>query len=194
MKCFLFMGLSILAMHFPISYGGRGYTVSKKERTADKVLLKASKTIERQTGLTCIGTGGRMMYDVEMLALSFQQEGELDVAGAREKVIKAGEIFLEEINSCEELKKYLKPCPFTAENIAIRLFIVDTDRNYLPVEKLQYVSALDGTIRYVADYPGRIKSYQLAEETFEEARKKVQSQPEVIVESKQLELSPLRKP
>ncbi|MCH9612751.1 MAG: hypothetical protein S4CHLAM102_12480 [Chlamydiia bacterium] len=184
LKYALFIGLFFFGVFPSISYGDRGSDVSKRERIVDKVLLKAAKTIEREIGINCIGTGGGTMHGVEMLALSFQQRGELDVVSARKKVVQAGEIFLEEINSCKDLQKYLKPCPFTEQNIEIFVFIVDVDRNNLPYDKLQCASLIKGMLEYENHSPDRNRLCMVEKETYEEARKKVQSQPEVIVESK----------
>ncbi len=181
LKYLFFIGLSFIGFHLPISYGGRGSDVSKRERIVDKVLLKASKTIEREAGIVCIGTGGGTMHGVEMLALSFQHKGKLDIAKAREKVIQAGEIFLGEINSCEELKKYLKPCPFTGNNIEIRIIFVNTDQRKLPADKLQSVSSTNGVLRYYIDHPDKIALHMLATESYEEAKNLVMSKEKAIV-------------
>ncbi len=176
MKYILFIGLSLLGFHLPIAYSGRGYTVSKKERTADKVLLKASKAIERKTGVKCIGTGGGMMYEVHTLALSFQHKGDLDIASAREKIVQAGEIFLEEINSCEELKKYLKTYPFTPNNIEFYIWFKLQDQNSDTKGKVRFVHCGDGILSYYTYQPGVYPKTPFFEETYDEAKLRIDSE------------------
>ncbi|MCH9612754.1 MAG: hypothetical protein S4CHLAM102_12510 [Chlamydiia bacterium] len=184
LKYALFVGLFFIGISPSISYSGGRSDVSKRESAVDKVLLKAAKTIEKEIGIDCIGTGGGTMHGVEMLSLSFQQNGELDIPSARVKIVKAGEIFLEEINSCKELRKYLIPCPFTPKNIEICILVFDVNRNNLPFDKLQCVSTNKGTVKYRVDSPDRNTFCVVEKETYEEAREKILIQPEVIVESK----------
>ncbi len=147
-----------------------GLGVPPDERIADKITAKTAKKLRKEKDLCLIGTGAQMMYEIEMLAMSFNYYKEVDVEQARELVVYATETYLDAINSNEKIRPYLANYPFTAKNIEIRIFPWNTDGQDLPLNKISCISFTHGNIRYRTEIDYNPPMYQ---ESYEEALSKV---------------------
>ena len=73
---------------------------------------------------------------------------------------------LVEINNSQEIKPYLHQNLFTAKNIEIRIWVSNPDESELPLDKIYYISSLNGEVSYYI----RAKDRQaIHEESYEEA-------------------------
>ena len=129
---------------------------------------QTSKEVKKELNLVAIGTGGALMYDVKMSALSFKCYREIDIEKGRELIVKIIEKYLKNINEYRPIRPYLHNYPFKVENIEIRMFISKSDGRDIPDGQLNYISCLDGTIKYTASGP-KWTDIILKKETFKEA-------------------------
>jgi len=116
-----------------------------------------------------IGTGGQMMDDIQMMAMSFEVCRPIDVSKARQLLISVIQKYLSKINNDEKIRPYLHQYPFTDKNIEIDFWIRNPDRSRVALNKIYYVSAIDGILRYYVDDPEKFSRKLVNEETYEEA-------------------------
>ena len=141
---------------------------SDYEKIADSITEKTAKELKVQKNLCLVGTGGQMMHDIQMMAMSFFYYQEVDLKTARELIVYAIDKYLDEINSNKEIRPYLHEYPFTVKNVEIRIWVYNPDRSELPLEKIYCITSLNGKLRYYV----RSNPHQaIYEETYEEARK-----------------------
>jgi hypothetical protein len=145
------------------------------EKIADNITNKTAKKLEEEKGLILVGIGGQMMNDIQKMSISFYLYHEVDLATARELVVNSVNEYLKEINNNKEIQPYLHEYPFTAKNIEISIFIYNSDRSDLPLNKIYCVSADEGKVSYFIRSLGFYKPF--SEESFEEAEDKVNSSP-----------------
>ena len=140
------------------------------EKIADRVTEHTANKLRKERNLHLIGTGGRMMDDIKMMAMSFNYYHEVDLPSARKLLMYALNEYLVAINRSEKIRPYLHDNPFTAKNIEIIIFLFKPDGNYLPRDKIQYISASDGKLTYYLDVPETYSIVSIYEETYEEAK------------------------
>src|SRR3990167_7317944 len=133
-----------------------------------KINVQTAKEVKKELGLVAIGTGGALMYDVKMSAMSFQYYHEIDIEKGRELIVKVIEKYLKNINENKPIRPYLHQYPFEVDSIEIRMFISKPDGRDIPDGQLEYISCLHGIIEYNANGP-KWKTITLKSETFNEA-------------------------
>jgi hypothetical protein len=137
------------------------------EQIADQITAKTGKQLKKEKGLALVGTGGRMMNDIQMMAMSFYLYHEVSLEEARELVVHIGGKYLKNINECEEIRPHLHDNPFTAKNIEIRIWASNPDRTNLPPDKIFCFTINKGLVSY---FTRKLSYYNpLLEETYEEA-------------------------
>lgn len=134
------------------------------ERISDHIVRNTAKKLKQTKDLRLIGTGGGMMYNVRMVAMSFSFNHKINVNEGRDLVIACLNECLEAYNLNEEIRPYLANYPFEPKNIEIRIFIQNPDRSEVPLGEISYISAIDGVLQYKPEEGPNI--YQ---ETYEEA-------------------------
>ncbi len=139
------------------------------EKVADAITAKVAKKIRREKNLILIGTGGGMMDDIKMMAMSFCYYQEVDIEDARKLLVYCVEEYLNAINASEKVRPYLHNHPFTAKNVEIRLFISQVDTSDVALGRLCGADAIKGDLNYYADNADRYTLKRLHEETYEEA-------------------------
>jgi hypothetical protein len=111
-----------------------------------------------------------------MMAMSFQQLGEITLEQGRELVVYCVNEYLQAINENEEIRPYLVHYPFTPKDIEIRIFIYQKDRSSVSVGALCVASTMDGIVDFDIKQPGTPSLKQFHKETYEEAIKIVEEQ------------------
>jgi hypothetical protein len=145
-----------------------GYRLPKHEKVADSITEKTAKELKEQKNLCLVGTGGQMMDDIQMMAMSFYYYQEVDLKTARELIVYAINTYLSAINTDKEIRSYLHKYPFTVKNLEIRIWIYNPDRSELPLEKIYFITSLNGILKYYT----RLNTRQaICEEAYEEALK-----------------------
>ena len=171
MKLFFTCGMMF---SFLFGCASLGYQSPRYVKLAAEITEKTAQKLKGKKNLYLIGTGGGMMNDIQMMAMSFHFYQEVDLKKARELVVYAVNEYLLDINNNEEIKPYLHEFPFTAQNVEIRIFIYKPDRSRLPPEKIYYIASINGVLEYhIRDS----NPYQaIHEETYEEALKLVNNE------------------
>lgn len=138
---------------------------------ADKITANTINIIEKKYPLTCIGEGGGMMKCVEMMSISFTCNRILEKNEARRLIVDAAEIYLNQINSNEQIRPYLKNYPFTIENIEIRIFISDAKGYDVYDPNIAVVSVIDKNVLYKTQEKDQKYGYKSRVfESYEEAK------------------------
>jgi hypothetical protein len=146
---------------------------SKKGTLANEVRRKAFARLKIEKELYPFGTGAEMMYQIKMLALAFHYYKEVDIEEARELLISAGAVFLDIINSNEEIRPFLHNYPFKPENVEIRIVLKNPDGSEFSHEKLCIVTMIDGALNYKATNPQTDRLLTIHKETYDEAISKL---------------------
>lgn len=140
-------------------------------RLANGITTKIAKKLEKERNLYLVGTGGGMMDDVEMMAMSFYMYDEVDLEKARKLLLYIVNSYLEDINTNKDIHPYLHNKPFTAKNIEIRIWFFNSNRERLSPEKIFHVSALEGKLSYYIRGLEEGTRQSVCKETYEEASK-----------------------
>lgn len=127
----------------------------------------------REKGLRACGYGSGMMYQIRMLALSFDYYKEIDINEARELLITAATVFLNNVNMHDLIPPFLQNYPFAPKNIEIRIYIYKPDGKSPDAGKLAVASIIDGNLRFKI-MSDEQKLEIIHEESFEEAQSKLQ--------------------
>ena len=150
-----------------------GYQSPRYVKLAHEITEKTAKKLKAQKNLYLVGTGGQMMDDIQMMAMSFYYYQEVNLKTARELITYVINEYLSTINSNKEVKPYLHEYPFTAKNVEIRIWVYNPDRSELPLEKIYSITSLNGMLKYYARSNPRQAIY---EETYEQALQAISSE------------------
>ncbi|VHO02453.1 hypothetical protein [Candidatus Rhabdochlamydia sp. T3358] len=174
MKLIFTCGVLLATLSFLFGCSSFWHPLPDYEKIADDITEKTAQKLKEKKNLYLIGTGGRMMNDIQAMHMSFHFYQEVDLKEARELVVYAVNEYLLDINNNEEIRPYLHEYPFTAQNVEIRIFIYKPDRSRLPPEKIYYIASINGVLEYhIRDS----NPYQaIHEETYEEALKLVNNE------------------
>jgi|SRR3989344_111403 len=165
------------------------YELSIKEQLADEILKKVATQVKQEKGLDPCGTGGQMMDQIKMLALSFDYRKPIDIEKGRELLITAVNEFVAAVNADERIRPYLNNYPFEPKNVEIRIFLQNPDGSNVAPGKLSVISALEGVLKYKMDDP-ETKLFKIVHtETFEEAVLKINGSKIEIKKDKPLRIS-----
>jgi hypothetical protein len=147
----------------------RPQRINYDEELADECLKKADDHLKKERGLYLCGTGGGMMNQIRMLALSFNYHKPVDIDEGRELLIAAVNELAHIVNADERIHSYLKNYPFGPKDIEIRIFLQNQDYSSFGQDKLSVISALQGTLSYKIDNPKTKLFKTIHQETYEEA-------------------------
>ena len=150
MKLFFNVGAILFMFSFLFGCSSFGYQSPRYVKLAHEITEKTAKELKAQKNLYLIGTGGQMMDDIQMMAMSFNYYQEVNLKTARELTIYAVNEYLSTINNNKEVRPYLHEYPFTAKNIEIRIFVYNPDRSELPLEKIYCIECINGSLEYYA--------------------------------------------
>lgn len=144
-------------------------------KLAHEITEKTGNELKEQKNLYLVGTGGRMMDDIQMMAMSFDYYQEVNLETARELIVYSIKEYLSAINSNMEIRPYLHEYPFTAKNVKITIFFFNSNRSSLPLEKIECVASVNSKLRY---YIGSNYHQPICEENYEEILQKTISNQE----------------
>ncbi len=173
MKLFFNVGVILFMFSFLFGCSSFGYQSPRYVKLAHEITEKTAKELKAQKNLYLIGTGGQMMDDIQMMAMSFNYYQEVNLKTARELTIYAINEYLSAINNNKEVRPYLHEYPFTAKNVEIRIFVYNPDRSELPLEKIYCIECINGDLEYYTRANPRQAIY---EETYEQASRTISSE------------------
>lgn len=143
---------------------------------ASEVRNQTFVQLKNEYGLIPFGVGDGIGDKIRMLALCFRYNKEINIDEARELLMKAGTLFLKNINSNERIRPHLKNDPFRPENIEIIIYLQKPDGSSPNIGNLTIISMIDGVLAYKADLPDSYQLKTVYKETFEEAVTKLSHQ------------------
>jgi len=173
MKNFFKYVVAIAVFSFLVVCFFLGHSEQDYEKIADKITDKTGKKLKAQKNLYLAGTGGQMMDDIQMMAMSFDYYQEVDLKTARKLIVYATNEYLSAINNNTEIRPYLHEYPFTAKNIEVNIFIYKPDKSKLSPEKIYCIDCMKGRIEYYVRLNPREAIY---EESYEEALQAISSE------------------
>ena len=138
-------------------------------KLANKITASTALKLKKEKELYLIGTGGQMMDDIQMMAMSFEYFHQVDVKEGRKLLIFSIEMYLDAINNDNKIHPYLHEYPFTAKNVEIRIWCHNPDGSDVPSDKIYYISSIDGVLSFYIDDPENYSRKTIHEETYEEA-------------------------
>jgi len=94
----------------------------KDVKLAYKVMFETANELKEKFGLNLIGTGGQMMYDINVMHLSFTSSKNLEIDEARIFLLECCEIFIKNINNFSEIHPYLHNFPVTEKNVKLDIY------------------------------------------------------------------------
>ncbi|KPK33084.1 MAG: hypothetical protein AMS24_02190 [Chlamydiae bacterium SM23_39] len=115
-----------------------------------KVMIKTIKKLKKEKNLFCIGFGGFGKEKIKISSLSFTHGEPCNIDKARELLVYAIELFLNEFNSFKKIHPYLENYPFTNKNVEVRIFFENKKRNTIS-SYISVVSLTRGKIFYKID-------------------------------------------
>ena len=153
-----------------------GYQSPHYVKLAHEITEKTAKKLKEQKDLILIGTGGKMMGDIQAMDMSFDYYHEVDLKTARKLLIDSVQEYLSDINSNDKIRKYLHKYPFTAKNVEIVIFFRSPDGFKVPPGKINIAAANQGKVIYYIDYPEKHTIKSIYKETYEEALQAISSE------------------
>jgi len=168
MKLLLYF-LIILTFSSCSSNSLSNYKPSEKEQLANEITNRVSLQLKNSFDLKPFGSGGQAMNDIEMLALSFIYNKEIDIEDARELLINSVDIFVKAINEDERIHPYLSNYPFEPKNIEISIYLRKLDNSDITPGKLLIASSNNGILEYDIRDPKTDRLKSIYRESYEEA-------------------------
>ncbi len=143
------------------------------EKLGNVITTKTANRLRIEKGLYLIGTGGQMMDDIQIMGMGFEFFHPIDIKKGRELLLFSIEEYLNAINCDEKIRPYLHQYPFTAKNIEMQVWIRNSDGSRVPLDKIYYISAIDGILTYYTDDPEKYWRKTVHKETYEEALQEI---------------------
>jgi hypothetical protein len=173
----LFFNFRVILFMFSLLFGCSSFSqFSDYEKIADEITERTAKELKAEKNLYLVGTGGQMMDDIQMMAMSFYYYQEVDLKAARELIVYVINKYLLAINSNKEIRPSLHEYPFTAKNVEIRIWVFEPNGSNPPLDKIHYISAIDGSLAYYLDLPETYSRQVICEETYEKALQEISSE------------------
>lgn len=159
----------MIVLFFMFSCSCNNHQFPYYERLADQITAKTAKKLRKEKNLYLIGTGGRMMDDIKMMAMAFNYYHAVDLENARELLLYAAKEYLSAINSNDKLRPYLHDYPFTDKNIEISIYFFNQDGTHVSLQNINVASADEGVLSYYVDYPDKYTLKLIHRESYEDA-------------------------
>lgn len=139
---------------------------------ADAVTNPFIKSACKKHNLSVLGTGGKMMRQVEDIFISFIAYGEYEIPEARLHFLSVVVPFVEDIKKSQELKQYMLYPDFPEKAAHVNITYRDATHQQPYPPKIAHITMSNGTIEYsVSDSP--MTAYRtIYEETYHEALQK----------------------
>ncbi len=150
------------------------YAFSRKEIASNMLLKRVAVQLKKDNALIAIGTGGGMMRQIHMLALSFEYRRPIRACEGRELLMTAVNALLSEINTDEEIRSYLIHYPFLPKDIEIRIFLTNPDRSDVACGELSILSSLNGKFEYDIRDSQTMRLVTAYQETYAEALNRIE--------------------
>jgi hypothetical protein len=142
-----------------------------EQSLVNEVISKTFAQLKTEKKLYPFGVGEGGIDKIRTLSIALRYYKEVNIDEARELLMSAGTLFLENINSKERLQPYLQNSPFKPKNIRIEIYLRNPDGSRFDSDKLSVISMNDGILSYELSTETRLIT--LYRENFEEAAAKL---------------------
>jgi hypothetical protein len=173
MKCRFNFWLIMFVVFCLFGCSSFGHQSPRYVKLAHEITEKTAEKLKGRKDLFLVGTGGKMMNDIQAMDMSFDFYQEVDLKEARQLVVHIIKEYLSDINGNKEIRQYLHEYPFTAKNVEIRIFIFEPNGTDPPLDKIYLISAINGILTYYLDLPETYSRRPICKETYEDALKQV---------------------
>lgn len=154
-----------------------GYREPNYCKIVDRITKNYLVEVAEPRGLILNGYGGSMMDDIQSITLSFLSTYALNVDEARILYVEMMEELLRRINCYEKIHPYLHNFPFEEANIKLTISFVNSEGHTVRDGHVALMSiAKDHKLYFAAYNPDIEDFYDLYEELYGEARRKVSGQ------------------
>jgi hypothetical protein len=154
------------------------------EKYVDEIVRAFTKEMKKKLGLVCIGSGGSMPYDVELIEVDFASYQRASIEEARELEVKATERLLQMINDHKKIKPYLREDPFVSNRTNVSISFYKPNNEYNLDGSVAVVSHVKDKVYYDKAEPTTTKKYateelvDLYKEPYEESLKIIEKKNE----------------
>lgn len=169
MKYFIFFFVAIMTF----------INLESKEYKFDTLCGFISKNVflslNKNYNLIPCGSGGSAPdYNLNYLSFRFNLKQNMDIDKARELLIICANEYLNRVNNCVELKKYMTKYPFDENNCDIAIFFVDNNNNPIQFPYLCVAGLFNGRLYYASEDELEDPYFKKTEfrESYQEALKK----------------------
>ncbi len=173
----IIFNLGVMLCMFLFGCSSFGYQSPRYVKLAHKITEKTARELKAQKNLYLVGTGGQMMDDIQMMMMGFNFYKIVDIETARKLLVDSVQEYLAAINSSEEVRPYLHNYPFTAKNVEIVIYFYSPDGSRGPPDKIKIAATNHGEVVYYIDDPEKHTIKSMHEETYEEALKLANNEP-----------------
>jgi len=150
------------------------YKESDYCKIADQIVNNYVREFATPRGLELYGYGGAMMNDIQKIELDFFCFEALNVDNARILYVEMMEELLNRINRHKKIHPYLHAFPFVEGNIKLMISFIGSKERDIDEGCVALMSIAKEHKVYFAAYDKEKKDYyDLCEESYEEARRKV---------------------
>ncbi len=175
-KLYYYLIFALFIMQYNLF--GENFHMSKAKRdSVNNLLNRVERNLCNRYNMSCVGSGGAMMYEVEDLSLMFSINRPLDRNQIRRIVVDSAELFLRSINNDQSIKKFLRKYPFTIDDICLSILMNNYDGTSMYHPDLNSVGLVKGNIRYHTIENNDSWNYkQTIVESFDEAKQILEGQ------------------
>jgi|JI9StandDraft_1071089.scaffolds.fasta_scaffold26949_4 hypothetical protein len=91
------------------------------DKYVDEIVSSFVKDVQKEYGLVCYGSGGRMPRDVETIKLCFNAYQRATIDEAREMIVALKTKLVQRVNAHEKSRPFLREYPFTCHGADISI-------------------------------------------------------------------------
>jgi hypothetical protein len=142
---------------------------------ANQLNSEIIKGLSKRFNMNAVGITAGLADHVNVLGAMFQIRGPLSKDELRQILVDCVQEYLQQLNSNEKIRPFLKNYPFLAEDINISILVVDKKGLCVKHPAFCIVANSGKTVWFATNEPGGAYKYE-EEETFEESLKIVTEQ------------------
>ncbi|MBI5273889.1 MAG: hypothetical protein HY860_02410 [Chlamydiales bacterium] len=137
--------------------------------------------IKKEKNFIIVGIGGGGIDVIDCVSLDFDSPKKLSIEELRKNLIYCAELYCQEINNEEKIRKYLIKYPFPIKCMDITLSLQDKVLSKLSDSEPDYAFIREGVLSYYRTHP-ETDDYRwdlIYKETYEEAKKILEEQKKI---------------
>lgn len=142
---------------------------------AYEVMDQFEKEVRDELGLICIGNGGRMSRDVEVIRLCLQAYQRATVKEARMLQVRCMEKLISIMNTHEKIRPFLRKYPVDLENVDVSIAFCKKNNKRYTDGSVAFIFEAKGKILYFSKDEKSKDLVRITEEPYEEAVKLVRT-------------------